>query len=84
MAKNDDKNNSNIVCTFCGKKQNEVKRIIAGPGVNICNECVELCQDILDDDYTTAEMDIGDIAKPREIAEVLDQYVVGQSDVCSH
>ncbi len=80
MAKNDDKNNSNIVCTFCGKKQNEVKRIIAGPGVNICNECVELCQDILDDDYTTAEMDIGDIAKPREIAEVLDQYVVGQSD----
>ena len=80
MAKNDDKNNSNIVCTFCGKKQNEVKRIIAGPGVNICNECVELCQDILDDDYTTAEMDICDIAKPREIAEVLDQYVVGQSD----
>lgn len=80
MAKNDDKNNSNIVCTFCGKKQNEVKRIIAGPGVNICNECVELCQDILDDDYTTAEMDIGEIAKPREIAEVLDQYVVGQSD----
>ena len=80
MAKNDDKNNSNIVCTFCGKKQNEVKRIIAGPGVNICNECVELCQEILDDDYTTAEMDIGDIAKPREIAEVLDQYVVGQSD----
>lgn len=50
MSKIEDK--SNIRCSFCGKSQSEVQRLVAGPGVYICNECIELCQEIIEDDYT--------------------------------
>ena len=68
-----------IHCSFCGKSQDEVRRIVAGPGVYICDECVLLCQEIVADDVDSVSHagDI-DIKKPREIKEVLDQYVVGQ------
>ena len=68
-----------IHCSFCGKAQDEVRRIVAGPGVYICDECVLLCQEIVADDVDSVSHagDI-DIKKPREIKEVLDQYVVGQ------
>ncbi len=69
-----------IKCTFCGKAQDEVHRIIAGPGVYICNECVELCQEIIEEDFGSQPVDLSDIPKPREIMETLDQYVIGQHE----
>ena len=72
--------NGSVRCSFCGKSQDEVRRVIAGPGVYICDECIELCQEIIDDDYLKAdgETQLKDIPKPQEIAKTLDQYVVGQ------
>ena len=71
-------------CSFCGKHQEQVARIIAGPGAYICNECVHLCMSILDDTYDPEEQagpDIPDvIPTPREIRDVLDQYIIGQED----
>ena len=83
MAKNDDQRE--LRCSFCGKMQNQVQRLIAGPGVCICNECVELCQSVLDDDAPPAprarqnrqEQQIA-VLKPHEIKEKLDEYVIGQ------
>ena len=73
----DDK--SAVKCSFCGKSQDEVQRIIAGPGVYICTECIELCQEIIDDDAEIIQEDIPtDIPKPIEIVDTLNQYVVGQ------
>lgn len=68
-------------CSFCGKTQGEVKRLIAGPGVYICNECVELCNDILDDEmYEDVPQDAvpETIPSPQAIKEYMDQYIVGQ------
>ena len=82
MPKNDDR--KSIRCSFCGKHQDQVARIIAGPGAYICNECVHLCMSILDDNYDPEEPlapDIPDvIPTPREIRDVLDQYIIGQDD----
>ena len=78
MAKNDDK--SNVRCSFCGKSQNEVTRLVAGPGVNICNECIALCQEIIEDDRLNEPIELDGIPKPHEIVATLDQYVVGQAD----
>lgn len=75
MAKNDDKN---IRCTFCGKQQDEVHRIIAGPGVYICNECVELCHEIIEEDNESAPLDLTEVPKPQEILDTLNEYVIGQ------
>lgn len=79
-TKNDDK--KSVRCSFCGKHQEQVKRVIAGPGAYICNECVHLCISILDDTYDPEEQiaaDIPDvIPTPREIRDVLDQYIIGQ------
>ena len=82
MPTKNDKRNP-IRCSFCGKTQDEVNRIIAGPGVYICNECVELCHEIIEDDRVQsapvkAAMD--SLPKPKEILETLDQYVIGQDD----
>jgi ATP-dependent Clp protease ATP-binding subunit ClpX len=68
-----------LKCSFCGKHQDQVKRLIAGPGVYICDECVELCNDIIEEELNE-EMDfeLKDIPKPREIKAILDQYVIGQ------
>lgn len=68
-----------VRCSFCGKSQDEVRKIVAGPGVYICNECVELCKDIIDEDfYEEVVREFTDVPKPKEILEVLNEYVVGQ------
>ncbi|UQS82751.1 ATP-dependent Clp protease ATP-binding subunit ClpX [Bombilactobacillus folatiphilus] len=75
---NDD---STIVCSFCGKSQDQVQRIVAGPGVYICNECVDLCKQIIDDATDVdKELTITDLPSPKEIMAVLDQYVIGQKE----
>jgi len=68
-------------CSFCGKTNEQVRRLVAGPNVHICNECILLCQEIVSDDFATAE-EIGpvDIPTPKEIKGVLDQYVIGQEE----
>jgi ATP-dependent Clp protease ATP-binding subunit ClpX len=81
MSKNDEK--KSVRCSFCGKHQEQVNRIIAGPGAYICNECVQLCMSILDDNYEDdadyrAEEIPDTIPTPREIHDVLDQYIIGQ------
>jgi ATP-dependent Clp protease ATP-binding subunit ClpX len=78
MAKTEDK--SNVRCSFCGKAQEEVHRIIAGPGVNICNECVELCREIIEEDVEAQPVDMNDIPKPQQILDTLNEYVIGQYD----
>src|SRR5438045_8228076 len=70
-------------CSFCGKTQEDVRRLIAGPGaVYICDECIELCREILDEDVELtpkSEFNLSrQIPKPRRISELLDQYVIGQ------
>ncbi|HIQ71010.1 MAG TPA: ATP-dependent Clp protease ATP-binding subunit ClpX [Candidatus Onthenecus intestinigallinarum] len=66
-------------CSFCDKPQDQVRRIVAGPGVYICDECITLCQEIIADDIAPAhDADAADIPRPTEIKAVLDQYVVGQ------
>ena len=70
-----------LKCSFCGKPESQVHRMIQGPGVRICDECVQLCMDILNDGYTTAADGIDsmdELPTPKEIHDVLDQYVIGQ------
>ena len=68
-----------LKCSFCGKHQDQVKRLIAGPGVYICDECVELCNDIIEEEQAEdVEFNLKDVPKPREIKEILSQYVIGQ------
>ncbi|HHX28337.1 MAG: ATP-dependent Clp protease ATP-binding subunit ClpX [Bacillota bacterium] len=68
-----------LKCSFCGKYQDQVKRLIAGPGVYICDECIELCNEIITEELDEdAEESLKDVPKPREIKEFLDQYVIGQ------
>lgn len=79
MAKNDTKN---VRCSFCGKPQEAVKKIIAGPGVFICDECVSLCTDIIDEEvFDDVELEeTSDMPSPAEIKKVLDEYVIGQEE----
>ncbi|HEV2361193.1 MAG TPA: ATP-dependent Clp protease ATP-binding subunit ClpX [Acidimicrobiales bacterium] len=68
-----------VKCSFCGKSQKQVKKLIAGPGVYICDECIELCNDIIEEELTeTSEVRFEDLPKPREIFDFLNDYVVGQ------
>ncbi|MEN8182294.1 MAG: ATP-dependent Clp protease ATP-binding subunit ClpX, partial [Myxococcota bacterium] len=78
MKKRDD--NSNLSCSFCGKSQREVKKLIAGPTVYICDECIELCNDIIAEEYGREEASSQEprVPKPREIKDILDEYVIGQ------
>ncbi|MCR3759488.1 ATP-dependent Clp protease ATP-binding subunit ClpX [Clostridium felsineum] len=79
MAKYDNK--KQLRCSFCGKSQDQVKRLIAGPGVYICDECIELCSEIIADEFEeTPQINVGSLPKPTEIKDYLDQYVVGQED----
>ncbi|MFD3156251.1 ATP-dependent Clp protease ATP-binding subunit ClpX [Haloimpatiens sp. FM7330] len=79
MAKFEDK--KQLRCSFCGKSQDQVRRLIAGPGVYICDECIELCSEIITDEFEDeTEVDRGSLPKPKEIKEYLDQYVVGQEE----
>ncbi|MDT2806271.1 ATP-dependent Clp protease ATP-binding subunit ClpX [Vagococcus lutrae] len=70
---------STVRCSFCGKSQDEVRKIVAGPGVFICNECIDLCKDIIDEEfYEEAVQEFEEVPKPNEILAALDEYVIGQ------
>ena len=69
-----------LKCSFCGKSQKQVKKLIAGPGVYICDECIELCNEIIEEELAeTSDFTLEHLPKPTEIFEFLDQYIVGQS-----
>lgn len=78
MTRYDEK--KQLKCSFCGKSQEQVKRLVAGPGVYICDECIELCSEIIEEEFEDTKLDteVSDIPKPKEIKNILDQYVVGQ------
>jgi len=83
MAKYSDR--KPVKCSFCGKPQETVGKLIAGPGVYICNECVELCTEIIDEEFELPadmvdNLKLDDLPKPREMKEILDQYVIGQDE----
>ena len=83
MSKNDIPNN--IKCSFCGKTQDNVRKIVAGPGVYICNECIGLCNEIIEAEYAEEEetytlSGLTEIPSPHEIKEILDEYVIGQDE----
>ena len=79
MNKKNDKDS--LFCSFCGKNQKEVKKLIAGPTVFVCDECVELCMDIIKEDNKNNKFKIKkDIPKPSEINKFLNDYVIGQKD----
>ncbi|MBK5115470.1 MAG: ATP-dependent Clp protease ATP-binding subunit ClpX [Thermoleophilia bacterium] len=71
--------NEQLLCSFCGKSQRQVKKLIAGPGVYICDECIDLCNEIIDEELTIApSFEIESLPKPQEINSILNEYVVGQ------
>ena len=83
MSKNQDNNTKTVKCSFCGKPQGMVRKIIAGPGVFICDECVTLCQDIIEEeiyDMPEEKVEQVEMPTPAEIKKVLDDYVIGQED----
>jgi len=68
-----------LKCSFCGKTQKQVKKLIAGPGVYICDECIDLCNEIIDEELSEpSDLSMGELPKPREIFSFLDDYIVGQ------
>ena len=68
-----------LKCSFCGKSQKQVKKLIAGPGVYICDECIDLCNEIIEEELSeSTEVSFDSLPSPREISEFLDEYVVGQ------
>jgi ATP-dependent Clp protease ATP-binding subunit ClpX len=80
MAKTQEPNEQ-LLCSFCGKSQRQVKKLIAGPGVYICDECIDLCNEIIDEELTTpVSFDPDSLPRPREIYDVLNDYVVGQEE----
>ncbi len=79
MSKDGKDEDKLLYCSFCGKSQHEVRKLIAGPSVYVCDECVELCNDIIRDELEEeAPSSGGELPKPKEIKEVLDEYVIGQ------
>lgn len=80
--KNDKDEDKLLYCSFCGKSQNEVRKLIAGPSVYVCDECVELCNDIIRDELLEDEKVVGNgaLPKPKEIKQELDNYVIGQEN----
>ena len=71
--------NEQLLCSFCGKSQRQVKKLIAGPGVYICDECIDLCNEIIDEELSApVSLDLDNLPKPKEIYSALDEYVVGQ------
>ena len=76
----DDNHGNDLLCSFCGKSQEEVRKLIAGPSVYICDECIQLCNEIIDEEYSREREDgrLDSLLKPVEIKELLDQYVIEQ------
>lgn len=69
----------NVTCSFCGKSQDQVKKIVAGPGVYICNECIDLCKEIMDEEFEQqGTTDFKEVPTPHEIREILNEYIIGQ------
>ncbi|ASA97780.1 MULTISPECIES: ATP-dependent protease ATP-binding subunit ClpX [Anoxybacillus] len=76
---NDEK--GQLKCSFCGKTQEQVRKLVAGPGVYICDECIELCTEIVQEELgSEEEVEFKDVPKPKEIREILDEYVIGQDE----
>ncbi len=70
-----------LLCSFCGKSQRQVKKLIAGPGVYICDECIDLCNEIIDEEFSPpATLDLANLPKPKEIYSILSDYVIGQDE----
>jgi ATP-dependent Clp protease ATP-binding subunit ClpX len=70
-----------LKCSFCGKSQKQVKKLIAGPGVYICDECIDLCNEIIEEELAeTTELKLEELPKPKEICEFLNDYVIGQDE----
>ena len=70
-----------LKCSFCGKSQEQVRKLVAGPGVYICDECIELCNEIIEEEFSEdIEVELKDVPKPKEIRQILDQYVIGQEE----
>jgi len=70
-----------LKCSFCGKSQKQVKKLIAGPGVYICDECIDLCNEIIEEELSeSSDLQFDELPKPREIYDFLDKYVIGQDD----
>src|SRR3982750_2546925 len=69
-----------LTCSFCGKSQNDVRKLIAGPGVYVCNECIDICNEIINDDEQTTTPARTNLPKPNEIKAFLDEYVIGQEE----
>jgi len=70
-----------LLCSFCGKSQRQVKKLIAGPGVYICDECIDLCNEIIDEELAApATLDLDNLPKPKEIYSILSDYVIGQEE----
>src|SRR5919199_187782 len=73
--------NEQLLCSFCGKSQRQVKKLIAGPGVYICDECIDLCNEIIDEELTTpSSLDLDNLPRPKEIYGALNDYVVSQEE----
>ncbi|HEX4679038.1 MAG TPA: ATP-dependent Clp protease ATP-binding subunit ClpX, partial [Gaiellaceae bacterium] len=73
--------NEQLLCSFCGKSQRQVKKLIAGPGVYICDECIDLCNEIIDEELTTpSTLDLDNLPRPLEIYDSLNEYVVSQEE----
>ncbi|WP_337520896.1 ATP-dependent Clp protease ATP-binding subunit ClpX [Mitsuokella jalaludinii] len=70
-----------LKCSFCGKTQDQVRKLVAGPGVYICDECIELCNEIIEEEFSDdVEVEFKDVPKPKDIRAILDQYVIGQDE----
>ncbi len=85
MPNNNNNNTRSVKCSFCGKSQENVKKIIAGPGVYICDECINVCQEIIEDEFyeedeTIETLQEEKIPTPQEIKKILDEYVIGQEE----
>lgn len=70
-----------LKCSFCGKTQDQVRKLVAGPGVYICDECIELCNEIIEEEFSDdVEVELKDVPKPKDIRAIIDQYVIGQDE----
>ena len=75
---NEDK--GQLKCSFCGKTQEQVRKLVAGPGVYICDECIDLCAEIVEEELgIDQDIEFTDVPKPQDIAAILDEYVIGQN-----
>lgn len=76
---NDEK--GQLKCSFCGKTQEQVRKLVAGPGVYICDECIELCNEIIEEELSEdMDLDLIELPRPTEIKDIMDQYVIGQDE----